>query len=218
MFLIRPCYFDWLKKGGYDPREAENVRYHIELNDLARAFGLQTATAKTVPSALSIPDKIDVLFLLSVPSAFRETLLASSSILLYTPANEHFGIVPVEAMRAGCPVLATNTGGPLETIVDGVTGWLRGTHALPAWTSVLRYAIWEMSDSERQEMQFKGKERVQELFSLDAMGSRFEEEINRMLNQPNRGIPLNGSAIAGIVGIGSLVILFLAVFLALTTK
>ena len=73
---------------------------------------------KTVPSALFIPDSIDVLFLLSVPTAFKNTLLGQSKLLLYTPINEHFGIVPVEAMLAGLPVLASNTGGPLETIVE----------------------------------------------------------------------------------------------------
>lgn len=45
--------------------------------------------------------------------------------MIYTPENEHFGIVPLEAMLAGIPVLVTNTGGPLETIYDGRIGWLR---------------------------------------------------------------------------------------------
>jgi len=43
---------------------------------------------------------------------------------LYTPQNEHFGIVPVEAMYIGCVVIATNTGGPLESILNNVTGYL----------------------------------------------------------------------------------------------
>ena len=51
-------------------------------------------------------------------------LLTNCSILLYTPAGEHFGIVPLEAMYCGTPVLAVNSGGPLETIDHGVTGWL----------------------------------------------------------------------------------------------
>ena len=51
-------------------------------------------------------------------------LLTNCSILLYTPAGEHFGIVPLEAMYCGTPVLAVNSGGPLETIEHGVTGWL----------------------------------------------------------------------------------------------
>lgn len=36
--------------------------------------------------------------------------------VVYTPANEHFGIVPVEAMYARKPVIACNNGGPTESI------------------------------------------------------------------------------------------------------
>jgi alpha-1,3/alpha-1,6-mannosyltransferase len=45
-------------------------------------------------------------------------------VLLYTPENEHFGIVPVEAMHLGCVVIACNSGGPLESIKDQHTGYL----------------------------------------------------------------------------------------------
>lgn len=35
---------------------------------------------------------------------------------------EAFGLVVIEAMNCGLPTLATNQGGPAETIVDGVSG------------------------------------------------------------------------------------------------
>lgn len=38
------------------------------------------------------------------------------------PPEEDFGIVPVEAMAAGRPVIAYKKGGALETVVEGVTG------------------------------------------------------------------------------------------------
>lgn len=38
--------------------------------------------------------------------------------------DEHFGIVPLEAMAAHKPVIGCNSGGPVETIKDGVTGFL----------------------------------------------------------------------------------------------
>jgi len=41
---------------------------------------------------------------------------------LIFPGEEDFGIVPVEAMAAGKPVIAYRKGGALETIVDGKTG------------------------------------------------------------------------------------------------
>ena len=41
---------------------------------------------------------------------------------LIFPGVEDFGIVPVEAMAAGAPVIAFARGGALETVVDGRTG------------------------------------------------------------------------------------------------
>jgi glycosyltransferase involved in cell wall biosynthesis len=41
---------------------------------------------------------------------------------LIFPGIEDFGIVPVEAMASGRPVLAYRAGGALETVVEGVTG------------------------------------------------------------------------------------------------
>lgn len=176
--------------GGYDNRVQENVQYHQELDTLATSLGLQTATAKTVVSALSIPDDIDVLFLLSVPTSFKDTLLVQSKLLLYTPINEHFGIVPVEAMRVGLPVLASNTGGPLETIVEGETGWLRDAHAIDEWTTVMDNVLNELSQQQVEKMAAAGKRRADSEFSLTAMGDRLEEEISTMLIAERR--PFDG--------------------------
>jgi len=41
---------------------------------------------------------------------------------LLFPGEEDFGIVPVEAMSAGCPVIAYKKGGALETIKENKTG------------------------------------------------------------------------------------------------
>lgn len=162
------------------------MQYHKELDELATSLGLQTATSKTVISALSIPDSIDVLFLLSVPTAFRDTLLLQSKLLLYTPINEHFGIVPVEAMRAGIPVLASNTGGPLETIVEGETGWLRDAKVDADWTAVMDKVLYGMDQKELDRMSVAAKKRVESEFSLRAMGDSLEEEIGEMLRSERR--------------------------------
>jgi alpha-1,3/alpha-1,6-mannosyltransferase len=148
---------------------------------------LQTATSKTVISALSIPDSIDVLFLLSVPSAFRDTLLHNSKLLLYTPVNEHFGIVPVEAMHAGLPVLASNTGGPLESIIENETGWLRDTTQVDEWTAIMQKVLLNMSEQEFANMATNGKRRVEDVFSLHAMEDKLEEELQNMLKSNRRG-------------------------------
>jgi glycosyltransferase involved in cell wall biosynthesis len=48
-------------------------------------------------------------------------LYASAQALLF-PGIEDFGIVPVEAQAAGCPVIAFRKGGALETVKENVTG------------------------------------------------------------------------------------------------
>lgn len=94
--------------GGYDTRLSENVEHHFELMELAQK--------------LKIDDSI--VFLRSISNDQRLLLLENTSILLYTPENEHFGIVPVEAMYMGCIVIACNSGGPLESVDHEKTGYL----------------------------------------------------------------------------------------------
>lgn len=50
-----------------------------------------------------------------------EEYLAGARALLF-PGVEDFGIIPVEANAAGCPVIAYRKGGALDSIKEGVTG------------------------------------------------------------------------------------------------
>lgn len=176
--------------GGYDPRVAENVSTYTELCKLADSLGLKHATAKTVISAQSIPDDIAVLFLQSVPNAFKSTLLSTSRLLVYTPLHEHFGIVPLEAMLAGTPVLAANEGGPTETVISGQTGWLRDVSKVQDWTEVMRIALEDGDGEQRlQEMGKWGKERVVAEFSKDKLAERLESEIDAISSDAARGTP-----------------------------
>jgi glycosyltransferase involved in cell wall biosynthesis len=53
---------------------------------------------------------------------YRQLLQGAKALLF--PGEEDFGIVPVEAMAAGVPVIAYGVGGVRDTVVDGVTGVL----------------------------------------------------------------------------------------------
>jgi glycosyltransferase involved in cell wall biosynthesis len=96
--------------GGYDTKNVENVEYRGELQQLVNN---------------GLDNGVTVDFRLDISDAERATLFQTALCVVYTPDKEHFGIVPLEAMYAGTPVLAVNSGGPRETVVHGTTGFLR---------------------------------------------------------------------------------------------
>jgi D-inositol-3-phosphate glycosyltransferase len=71
---------------------------------------------------LGVADRVS--FLGSLPHADLPALYRSVDVVACTPWYEPFGIVPLEAMACGKPVLATAVGGLVDTVVDGVTGVL----------------------------------------------------------------------------------------------
>jgi glycosyltransferase involved in cell wall biosynthesis len=48
---------------------------------------------------------------------------------IYTPVREPFGLVPLESMACGTPVVSVSEGGVKETVIDGITGRLVARNA-----------------------------------------------------------------------------------------
>jgi glycosyltransferase involved in cell wall biosynthesis len=65
--------------------------------------------------------KGNIEFLGRVPDEALPELYGRAKAFVF-PAEEDFGIVPVEAMANGTPVIAFGVGGATETVVEGVTG------------------------------------------------------------------------------------------------
>ncbi|KAL8692594.1 MAG: hypothetical protein Q9218_002410 [Villophora microphyllina] len=203
--------------GGHDPRVDENVRYHSELAALAETLGLRSATAKNVVTALNIPEDIEVLFLLSVPAQLKTMLLSTARLLVYTPTNEHFGIVPLEAMMAGVPVLAADSGGPLETVVEGKTGWLRCSEEVGEWTEIMQRVLSDMSDEEIRSMGDEGRRWVESEFSATKMADRLDSEVATMLNSPRQRVLELPDLLLGVgMALPVLATLYIAIYRLLT--
>ncbi|ORX34503.1 putative glycolipid mannosyltransferase [Kockovaella imperatae] len=152
--------------GGYDDAVPDNVTTLAHLRAECRELEL---------------DQVE--FLLNFTATERSALLNNPNTLclLYTPTNEHFGIVPIEAGACGLPVLAVNSGGPTETILDGKTGFLREPKT-DAWAEALANLV-TLSPTRRKEMSKTAKERVTSLFSLDTLGRHLEESCREALGK-----------------------------------
>lgn len=158
--------------GGYDPRLAENVEHLAELRQLAERAGVADA----------------VRFLPSFSDRQRALLLAACVGVLYTPQREHFGIVPLEAMAAGRPVVACNSGGPTESVADGVTGFLRPPEAA-AWADAMA-ALLERGAAAR--MGAAARQHVQAKFSRTAFGEALNAQVVALAARP-RDLPPGAS-------------------------
>jgi D-inositol-3-phosphate glycosyltransferase len=73
-------------------------------------------------------------------------LLRSADVVACAPWYEPFGIVPLEAMACGRPVVASAVGGLIDTVLDGITG----IHVLPRRPDKLADAIGRLLADEAQ--------------------------------------------------------------------
>ena len=73
----------------------------------------------------------NVTFLGQVPFDVLKDHMARCRALIF-PGEEDFGIVPVEVMASGRPVIAYGRGGALDTVIDGETGLLFRTQSVEA--------------------------------------------------------------------------------------
>jgi glycogen(starch) synthase len=97
--------------------------------------------------------------------------------------REGFGLVAVEAMRSGVPVVASRIGALPEIIADGVTGLL----VTPGNTPELIRAIRRMEEDPqlRCRMGVAGRARS-ERFSAKTVTTMYEQHYQRILEAPRR--------------------------------
>ena len=105
--------------------------------------------------------------------------LARAGLLLHCRADEPFGMVLIEAMAAGLPVVAPAAGGPLEIGVHGATGLLyRPGDAAAASEAVLRLV--RDPDLARR-MGEAGRERVRTVFTAERQVAELEALIRALI-------------------------------------
>ena len=99
-----------------------------------------------------------------MPAAY----LLADVALLPTTVPESFGRAAVEPQAMGRPVIASNHGGTVETVAEGVSGWLIPPREPGAWAMAMSRAI-EIGHGKRGEMGQSGMNRTRQLYRVEAM-------------------------------------------------
>ncbi|MGI4790074.1 MAG: glycosyltransferase family 4 protein [Janthinobacterium lividum] len=99
----------------------QSVRKSIpEARCLIAGEGSQKADLKAQIESLELLGTVTLLGFRSDATA----LMAAADVFVLPSLAEPFGLVLLEAMALGRPVIATRAGGPLEIVVEGQTGFL----------------------------------------------------------------------------------------------
>lgn len=98
---------------------AIDVCKNLKLNLKIVGAGRDEAKLKQVANG-----DLNIEFLGDVDDEKLVELYLGCRALIFPASQEDFGIVPVEAMAAGKPVIALSEGGVKETVIDGITGLL----------------------------------------------------------------------------------------------
>lgn len=146
--------------GGYDPQSTINATYFRKLVNLTHQHDLI----------------VKVVFLKSPSDKLKAELLKTADVLIYTPTNEHFGIVPLEAMAAKKAVIACNSGGPRETVDSQVTGYLCEPSADKMAECMKRC----LKKEAVKKMGEKGCQRLNQLFSYEVFKKECMEIVTNL--------------------------------------
>lgn len=128
-----------------------------------------------------------------VPHRDMPALLRSADIVVCTPWYEPFGIVPLESMACGVPVVASAVGGLTDTVVDGVTGLHVPPRQLDQMVQTLRQLL--LDESRRQAFGIAGADRARARYSWDRVATDMLRVYERAMVEA--GVDRHAGQIAG---------------------
>jgi len=171
----------------------DDPRKNLEL--LLEAYGLLCAAVPRTPrlalvgraplaqrywsmaEAWNIRDRIDTY--IGVNDDVLAGLYRDSSLYVLPSDEEGLGIVILEAMASGLPVVSTRCGGPETAVVEGETGYLTSVGDAQALAQAIQRLV-EDPDL-RQRMGKAGRQRVERKYSLEAASKVYLETYDELL-------------------------------------
>jgi D-inositol-3-phosphate glycosyltransferase len=176
----RSCRYRLLSVGRLVPRKGYEIIIEaltwLPETELLIAGGAGSSDATPEPEHdrlaavaehLGVADRVRLVG--QIARADMPALLRSADLVVCSPWYEPFGIVPLEAMACGVPVVASAVGGMLDTVVDGVTGTL----VMPRDPVALAEVVGPLLEapSRRAEFAQAGLDRVRSCYSWDRVAA-----------------------------------------------
>jgi len=112
-----------------------------------------------------------------ISDAELDSDLWAAQVFVYGAHAEPLGLGPLEAMAHRVPVVSTNEAGPLETVEDGVTGFLCRRNPAVIGGRVLELIL---SPKRRDAMGEAGRKNVERHWAWPARAAALETELRRM--------------------------------------
>ena len=101
------------------------------------------------------------------------SLYARALCVIFLSVDEPFGIVPIEAQAAWTPVIATKSGGPLESVIDDESGFLISPNSVDELMEKLLYL--SKNPHVAVQMGITGRNCVSQSYSWDVAANRLLE-------------------------------------------
>lgn len=162
--------YPWVDKANFAPTDAKKDFYfgmgrcipYKKFDLMVEAFNkngkklkLATNTDNLLYRELKAKSQPNIEWIFAPSSEERKKLYAEAKAFIFPP-EEDFGLVPVEAMISGTPVIGYGVGGATETIIEGKTG----TFFSPQTADALNIAIekFEKMELKKDEIIARGQE------------------------------------------------------------
>ena len=105
-------------------------------------------------------------------------LYANADLVVLPSRYESFGLVMVEALMHGKPLISCATGGILDIVRDGIDGLLVEPGNTDQLIAAMRHLL--SDPAERERLGRSGRERFLEQFHIDRFAERFDQFLQRL--------------------------------------
>lgn len=151
--------------------------HHERARLLVVGSGPQEQHLREEAKRLDVAGRVHFLGHVAEDEKFR--LLRMSDLYVSTSQHEGFGLVFLEAMACGLPVICYNRGGQSEFLADGVTGSLVPLNAIDRFIEGCRALA--RDTARRGRIGEANRERVEEYF-IDRCAERYEQVFREVID------------------------------------